>query len=93
MARPELGDKVKCKITGASGIVVAVSQHLYGCDRVGIQPPADKDQKLPESIWGDIDSFEVIKKGVVKGHAAMPAELKTGGPALRGHTPRRENPR
>lgn len=93
MSRVELGDKAKCKITGMVGIVIATSQHLYGCDRVGIQPAAGKDQKLPDSVWGDIDSFDIVKKKAVKGHSEMPVEKKTGGPALRGQTPRQENPR
>lgn len=93
MKRAELGDLVKCKITGAKGIVIAVSQHLHGCDRVGIQPAAGKDNKLPECIWGDVDSFVVVTKGKVKGHTDLPVEKKTGGPALRGHTPQRSNPR
>lgn len=89
----ELGDLVKCKITGAKGVVVAISKHLYGCDRLGFQPQAGKDGKLPDSIWGDIESVDVVKKQVVKGHADLPVAKKTGGPAIRGQTPTRSNPR
>ncbi len=85
-----LGDKVKCQVTGYTGIVVAKSRHIYGCDRVGVQPPLDKDGKLPEVGWFDIDGVELITAGYVVGKVE---EKKTGGPALRGQTPTRSNPK
>lgn len=91
---PELGDKVKCKITGLSGIVIARSKYLYGCDRVGVQPPMGADGKLPDAMWGDLDSVEVVQKSVVKGHTEKTEVEKTGGPSLPGQTPTRsDNPR
>lgn len=93
MSKANLGDKVKCKVTGVTGIVITASRHLYGCDRVGVQPLAGADNKVPESHWTDLESVEVLEAGVVKGHVDLPAEKKTGGPALRGQTPRQENPK
>lgn len=90
----ELGDKVKCYVTGIIGIVVSKSKHLYGCDRIGIQPPSGPDNKLVEAVWCDIDAAEVIQKAVVRGHTMKTAEARTGGPSLPGMVETRsDNPR
>lgn len=34
----ELGDRVKDKISGLKGIAVGISNYLYGCRRISIQP-------------------------------------------------------
>lgn len=86
----ELGDKVKCKVTGFTGIVIGKSKHLYGCDRVGVQPPVDKDGKALDAMWADIDAVEVLEKAVVKGHTDQPAGTKKGGPLTRSEIPRTE---
>lgn len=39
----ELGDHVKDRMTGLSGIVVSRTQYLYGCIRYGVQPTKLKD--------------------------------------------------
>lgn len=93
MKQVKLGDKVKDKVTGFKGIVVSISKHLYGCDRVGVQPEIGKDGKVPDAGWFDIDSIELVKSAVVKGHTEEPAETKRGGPTLPGQIPTRSNPR
>ncbi|MBL4700645.1 MAG: hypothetical protein JKX85_05230 [Phycisphaeraceae bacterium] len=61
----ELGDKVKCKITGFTGIITTVASHLAGCDRIWVSPPIDKDGKSVDGCWLDIDMVEIIKGGAV----------------------------
>lgn len=78
----ELGDLVKCKITGFKGIVTATSQCLTGCDRIGIQAPIQKDGKYGEYYWVDVAAVEIIKKGKVKPNSVQ-EEVKKGGPASR----------
>lgn len=76
MNTPELGDKVKCMVTGLTGLVVAISTYLAGCDRIAIQPPV-KDDKVPEPYWIDITLAEVVEKSVVKLESdTVPAEKK-----------------
>ena len=60
-----LGDKVKDKVSGFTGIAVGKTEWLYGCVRFNIQPPIDKDGKLPEMGSFDEPQLEVIgsKKG------------------------------
>ena len=51
--RITLGQQVKDSITGYSGTVVGWTLFLYGCERVGIQGPLDKDGKVPDIVWFD----------------------------------------
>ena len=61
----DLGDKVRDVIEGVEGIVVYISRHLTGCDRVGVQPPLDKDGRRQEAEWFDITRLELIQKQAV----------------------------
>lgn len=62
----ELGDRVKCKITGFQGIVTSYAKCLTGCDRITVQPPVDKDGKHPDPLWFDANAVEIIEKNKVK---------------------------
>ncbi len=75
MRQIELGQKVACKVTGFSGIVTARIEYLNGCIRYEVQPPIDKDKKIPESAW--IDQAQLT----VKGRGIEVTKLGTEGPA------------
>ena len=49
----KLGDRVKDKVTGFTGIVIARTEWLYGCVRYGIQAEELKDGKPLEAQWLD----------------------------------------
>lgn len=55
----ELGDEVKCGVTGASGIVVCVIKMLHGADRYAVQPP------IKEPGGSIPDQVELDKAGIV----------------------------
>jgi len=76
MAKIKLGDEVRDVITGFRGIAVARTNWLYGCDRIVIQPPVDKDGKHPDNISFDEPSVKRVKKEKVKAPAK---QKKTGG--------------
>jgi hypothetical protein len=88
MARSLLGKKVKDKVSGFEGIVVGRHTFLAGCDRYSVQPPVDKDGKLPEQQTFDDPQLKIVKekKVVIKGE-------KPGGPMpvipKKKHTPSR----
>lgn len=89
MSEIELGDKVKCKITGFTGIVIARSDWLYGCVRFVVQP---QSPGKGESIRFSTESFdepqlELLKKGVVENTVPKaPAQRKHGPrPEIRRH--------
>ncbi|HED05845.1 MAG TPA: hypothetical protein ENI61_04080 [Ignavibacteria bacterium] len=57
----KLGDKVRDKISGFTGIVVAKSEFLNGCIQCDIMPKCKTKDKMPEAQGIDIQSLEVIK--------------------------------
>lgn len=63
---PGLGDKVRHKITGFEGVIVTHATHLTGCDRMWVEPRTDRDGKLVNGAWFDIDMLEIIEANVVE---------------------------
>jgi len=72
-----LGDKVKDKITGFSGIAVAYTEWLHGCARITIEPDRlDKDGKELE-----VASFDEERVVLVEDEPAYtPEEIKPEAP-------------
>lgn len=69
MAKVNLGDQAKDKVTGFEGVVVAVTTWLNGCQRFTVQPQKlDKDGKIRESQCFDDHQLEVTKRNVVTPH-------------------------
>lgn len=89
ISRPELGDEVKCKVTGFTGLVIGVAKHLTGCDRVSVQPNVDKEGKWREGYWLDITAVEIVTKGKVKPEEVQDSEpnAKVGGPSTSSGMP------
>lgn len=80
-----LGDEVKCKVTGFKGVVISIAKCLTGCDRAAVQPAVSKDGKHPDSLWFDVGALDIIKKGKVKPSSVRDADPeKKGGPPSRG---------
>ena len=61
-----LGDTVRDKVSGFKGIAIARYSYLQGCDRFCLQPPVDKDGKLPDTANFDEPQLEVMSKQTVK---------------------------
>ena len=80
MKRAELGDLVKCKVTGFEGVVTSYAKCLTGCDRITVQPPISKEGKMQDCIWLDVDAVEVIKKNKIK-QEEVTGEKKGGWPS------------
>ena len=55
-----LGQKVRDRISGLEGIAVARAEWLYGCSRVVVQAPVNKDHEIPDGQWVDEPQLEVI---------------------------------
>lgn len=75
----DLGSEVSTKVAKLRGIIVSRSECLYGCNRYYIQPPVDKDGKIPDGWWMDED--DIIYEG--KGVEAKPRN--TGGPMSKSY--------
>lgn len=61
---PKLGDNVKDKITGFTGIVTARTEWLYGCIRYIVQPSSLFEGKPIEPVSFDEGQLEVVEAGV-----------------------------
>lgn len=76
----ELGDKVKCSITGFNGIAFARTQWLHGCDRITVQPTTLDDKgNARETQTFDEMQLILVRKAAKPAVAKTPA-TKTGGP-------------
>ncbi len=86
-----LGLKVKDRITSFEGVLSSVSFDLYGCIQAIVNPGIDKDGKMRDSLWFDINRLEVMDETPVmelpnfdvgpvaegfKGAAEKPAQFK-----------------
>ena len=60
MKQIQLGDKIRCKITGFVGIAVAKTEFINGCIQWDILPKGDKKNKMPEATSIDNQSLEII---------------------------------
>ena len=63
----KLGKKYVDPITGFEGIATQKTEYLYGCERVSLQPPVDKDGKVPEAEYFDELQLREIKPDKVLG--------------------------
>jgi len=70
-----LGDQVKCKVTGYTGVVTSITQFINGCTRLALQAKVGKDSKVPDAIYVDEPQAEMVKKKYVK-----PTVSELGGP-------------
>ena len=77
MTEIKLGDLVADSVSGFKGIAIGQSTFLYGCRRIGIQPPIDKDGKLPEAHWFDEPQLQKVEPEVCK-----VGSRETGGPMV-----------
>jgi hypothetical protein len=80
----ELGDRVKDRISKLQGIAVGITNWLYGCQRVTIQPEkADKEGKPADCFTVDEPQVTIIKKHAVGPLAKpepAPKKKSRGGP-------------
>lgn len=72
-----LGDEVRDIISGFQGIATARHTYLQGCDRISVQPPIDKEGKLPEAESFDEPQLEAVKAKKAKRETS---ERASGGP-------------
>jgi len=60
-----LGYEVQDKVTKQTGVVCGISFDLYGCVQAVVNPGMDKDGKLREQGWFDINRLTVLGKNPV----------------------------
>lgn len=72
MEEVKLGQEVRDKITGFKGIVAYITEVRDGCDRASVQPPVDKDGKIPEGWDIDVPVLEVIRQVIPEPERTAP---------------------
>ncbi len=55
-----LGMRVEDRVTGFRGVVSSVGFDLYGCIQAIVNPGQDKDGKLMEQVWFDVNRLRVL---------------------------------
>lgn len=71
-----LGDVLRCRLTGATGIAVSCIEYLYGCRRWGLLPADMADGKPVD--WLHFDELQLERVATAAG-TAQPVRV-TGGP-------------
>lgn len=60
----QLGDKVRCLVTGFEGIVTGRTEYINGCVQILVRPKAittnDGEMKMVDGEWIDVDRLKVI---------------------------------
>lgn len=57
-----LGKTVKDKVTGYTGVVVSVCFDLFGCIQAAVKPPVDKDGKIGDGYFIDVNRLVVTSE-------------------------------
>jgi hypothetical protein len=78
-----LGDKVRDRVTGYTGIVVARTEWLYGCVRYVVQSQELHDGRPIDNVQFDEECLKVLKADALKDKTVK----DTGGD--RHHVPTR----
>ncbi len=78
-----LGKTASDRVTGFRGVVTSVSFDLYGCIQAALNPPLDKDGKLVDGRWFDVNRLEV-DQAIAR---AMPVPAFAESPATHAHGP------
>ncbi len=70
----ELGDIAKDKVTGYTGVVIARTKWLYGCERFTLQTKEMKDGKPIDNCSFDGPQLKLVSR------AFLEPKTDTGGP-------------
>ena len=84
----KLGDKCRDTVSGFAGVAIAEHKYITGCVRFSLQPPVDKDGKLPDTQSFDSPMLEKVEEEVVS--EATEKEREKGGPEQYRDTARPE---
>lgn len=54
-----LGLAATDKVTGYKGVIISVSFDLFGCVQAVLKPPIDKDGKVQDGQWFDVQRLQL----------------------------------
>lgn len=80
----QLGCTVKDKITGFEGVVTGIVDYLSGCNQALVVPKVDKDGKLRDAHWFDVQRLTVADAELMT-HRQLHRSLQPGRRSQRMH--------
>jgi len=76
----KLGQKVKCTVTGFTGIATSRVEYLNGCVQFAVTPQKKpKDSKYPDGSYIDEGQLEVVGQGILVKKKTKKATKGPGG--------------
>lgn len=66
--RIELGDLVKDRLSGLTGVVTGKCAYISGCRHAVVTPQEVKDGKPVDGSWINEDALDVVEKSAVVYH-------------------------
>lgn len=77
----DLGEKVRCIVTGFEGIVVSRTDYLNRCKRYGVQDSKLQDGQVRDWEYFDEEQLEYFGEGIIhKVKNIFQNKQQTGGP-------------
>lgn len=81
MSKFNLGDELKDSVTGFIGVAIAKTDWIHQCTRWTLQPPVNKEGKIPDQGTFDEPALVLVKAAKCSPVANQPAvkSIRTGG--------------
>lgn len=81
----ELGDILKDKVTGFTGVVMVRAEYFTGCIHYGLCPrKVGKNGTIPEWEWVDVSRLVKAKGKVILSQSTSKKAVRTSGPMPSG---------
>ena len=61
-----MGDKVKDTLSGFTGVVLARSEHMTGCNQLYVLPDSTETNEMKSGHWFDVERMEKLEDRVVE---------------------------
>ena len=74
----QLGDEVKCTVSGFKGVATSRCEYLNGCIQYGVKPKVGKDNKQVAASYVDAEQLRVTK---AKNPPRPEPKARRGGPS------------
>ena len=81
----KLGQRLKDKVTGLTGIATSRCEYLNGCVQFAIQPPVNEKGENVTDIWIDEGQLEFVDHGVLPESKPKPKPQASSGGGYRSH--------
>lgn len=78
--------EVRSTISGFRGKVTSRAEQTYGDNRIHVQPPVDKDGKLPDGYWFDESELEPVTFDDIKIEPAKKYKFALGSKVISEET-------